>query len=149
MIDTDEDQNYFTINNAEISINDDSWLNHADLKEWLSKVINDEEFSVLLTNDTHIQVLNRDFRNKNKPTNVLSFPDGEDGYLGDIAISLETIVKEAKEQDKNFYHHFIHMVVHGLLHLKGHDHEDDSEAEEMESLEIEILADMGIKNPYI
>jgi len=149
MTDTDEDTTYFTINNAEISIDDDGWLDYADLKEWLSKAIGDEKFSILLTNDTHIQVLNRDFRNKDKPTNVLSFPDGENGYLGDIAISLETIVAEAKDQDKNFYHHFIHMVVHGLLHLKGHDHEDDSEAEEMESLEIKILADIDIENPYI
>lgn len=149
MTDTDEAPNYFTINNAEISINDDGWLNHADLRDWLSKAIDDEEFSVLLTNDTHIQALNRDFRNQDKPTNVLSFPDGEDDYLGDIAIALETMVKEAKEQDKDFYHHFIHMVIHGLLHLKGYDHEDNKEAEEMESLEIKILADMSIKNPYI
>lgn len=149
MTDTNEDPNYFTINNAEISIDDDGWLNYADLKEWLSKSIQDEKFSILLTNDKHIQVLNRDFRNKDKPTNVLSFPDGENEYLGDIAISLQTIETEAKEQDKDFYHHFIHMVVHGLLHLKGHDHEDNSEAEKMESLEIKILADIDIKNPYI
>lgn len=149
MTDQSEDPYYFTVNKTEISIDDDGWLLHGDLKEWLSKIIKDEEFSILLTNDAHIQELNRDFRNKDKPTNVLSFPDGEDDYLGDIAISLQTIAKESREQDKDFYHHFIHMVVHGLLHLKGHDHEDDTEAEEMESLEIKILADIDIKNPYI
>lgn len=149
MTDTEDDPHYFTINSAEIIINDEAWLNHGDLKSSISKVINDEEMSIMLTNDNHIQQLNNDFRNKDKPTNVLSFPADEDSYLGDIAISLETIEKEALEQEKNFYHHFIHMLVHGILHLKGYDHLTDEEAEEMETIEIKILADMGIKNPYI
>ena len=149
MTDTDEDQHYFTINNAEIPIDDDGWLDYADIQTYLTKIIKDEEFSLLLTNDTHIQQLNKDFREKDKPTNVLSFPDGENGYLGDLAISLETIVREAREPDKEFYHHFVHIVIHGLLHLKGYDHEDDIQAEQMETQEIKILADMGIKNPYI
>ena len=149
MTDKPEDPYYFTINNAEISIDDDGWLNYDDLQKWLLMAIKNEEFSILLTNDEHIQNLNRDFRAKDKPTNVLSFPDGENGYLGDIAISLNTIEAEAQEQNKDFYHHFIHMVIHGLLHLQGHDHEDDSEAEKMESLETQILADMGIETPYI
>lgn len=149
MTDTEDDPHYFTINSAEIIINDEAWLNHGDLKSSISKVINDEEMSIMLTNDNHIQQLNNDFRNKDKPTNVLSFPADEDSYLGDIAISLETIEKEALEQEKDFYHHFIHMLVHGILHLKGYDHLTDEEAEEMETIEIKILADMGIKNPYI
>jgi len=149
MTDKPEDPYYFTINNAEISIDDDGWLNYDDLQKWLLMAIKNEEFSILLTNDEHIQNLNRDFRAKDKPTNVLSFPDGENGYLGDIAISLNTIEAEAQEQNKDFYHHFIHMVIHGLLHLKGYDHENDKDAQKMESLEIKILADIGIKNPYI
>lgn len=146
----DDDPNYFQINNAEISIDDDAWLSLSNLKDSMNKVIKDEEFSILLTNDDHIQQLNRDFRDKDKPTNVLSFPgDEDDDYLGDIAISYQTLVQEAEEQEKDFYHHFIHMLIHGLLHLQGYDHETDEEAEEMEALEIEILADIGIENPYI
>ena len=143
-----DDRNYFQINQAEISINDDQWHDYPNTGKWLSKIIKDENFSLLLTNDVYIQKLNKDFRGKDKPTNVLSFPDGDNGYLGDIAISLETIEKEGKEQNKEFYHHFIHMVVHGLLHLQGYDHENDQEAEEMESLEVKILSDIGVDNPY-
>ena len=120
-----------------------------NLKDMIAQVINDEFISILLTNNAHIQHLNKEFRGKDKPTNVLSFPADEDDYLGDIAIAYETICAEAIEQDKKFDHHLIHMVIHGLLHLKGYDHEDDLEAEEMEALEIKILADMGIENPYI
>lgn len=149
MTDTQDDPHYFVINKVEISISDDRWLAHQNLREYLKKIIKDEECSILLTNDTHIQQLNNDFRTIDKPTNVLSFPNDEGDYLGDIAIAIETISKEAKEQSKDFYHHFIHMVIHGLLHLKGYDHETDSEATEMETLEIKILADMGIENPYI
>jgi len=122
---------------------------YPDLRRWLEKIITVGDcFSLLLTDNAHIQQLNRDFRDQDKPTNVLSFPDGEAGYLGDIAIALQTIEAEAKDQDKDFYHHFIHMVIHGLLHLKGYDHDTDAQAEEMEALEIKILADIGIKNPY-
>lgn len=145
----DDDSSYFEINNAEISIDDPAWNNVGSLHDTVASVIKDEHLSILLTNDDHIQQLNRDFRNKDKPTNVLSFPDGEDDYLGDIAVAFETIKREAEEQNKTIHHHFIHMLVHGVLHLKGYDHESDEEAEEMEALEIKILADMGIKNPYI
>ena len=150
MTDTDEDDSsYLTVGHAEISIEESAWNDISDLKSHIETVLDGEELSILLTNDGHIQQLNRDFRDKDKPTNVLSFPDGEDGYLGDIAIAYETIKREAEEQEKEIHHHFIHMLVHGLLHLKGYDHETDEEAEEMEALEIKILADMGIKNPYI
>lgn len=107
------------------------------------------EFSILLTNDPKIQQLNRDFRQTDKPTNVLSFPSDTQGYLGDIAIAFETIEREAIEQNKQLTHHVTHMIIHGILHLLGHDHMNDQEAEEMESLEIKILEDMGVKNPYI
>jgi len=143
------DMHYFTVNNAEISIDHDSWLEYPNIKTSLEKIIGDEEFSILLTNDTHIQKLNKDFRGQNKPTNVLSFPENDGDYLGDVAIALETMTRESLEQSKDFYHHFIHMVIHGLLHLQGYDHENDDDAEEMELLEIKILADIGIENPYI
>lgn len=111
------------------------------------KIKGAKEVSILLADDKKLQELNHDFRGKDKPTNVLSFPgDGE--MLGDIAISLDTLLKEAKSQNKTPENHLSHLVVHATLHLLGHDHEDDEEAEEMEKKEITILLNMGIKNPY-
>lgn len=116
------------------------------------------EISVTLTGDKDIKILNRDHRGKNKPTNVLSFPLWEGAGdipasksavpIGDIIIALETMKREAVEQDKSLKHHFCHMLVHGFLHLLGYDHMTDSEAEEMESLETKILKKLGIKDPY-
>jgi probable rRNA maturation factor len=117
------------------------------------------EVTITLTDDTHIQKLNSQFRKKNKPTNVLSFPmfDTLDDIpvgnhpipLGEIFIAFETIKREAVEQDKSVHDHLHHMVVHGFLHLLGYDHMVDDEAEEMENLEIKILKKMGISNPYL
>lgn len=108
--------------------------------------------NVLLTNDAEVKTLNAQYRGKNKPTNVLSFPDGEkiDGVLqlGDIAMAYETIAAEAAAQGKALKHHLSHLAIHGTLHLLGNDHEEDAEAEAMEALEIAILARMGIANPY-
>ena len=106
------------------------------------------EVSIVLTNDTHIRTLNRDYRGKDKPTNVLSFPQDEPALLGDIIIALETIQREAEEQRKSFDNHFTHMLVHGCLHLMGFDHITDNEAKEMETLEVQILKQLNIKNPY-
>jgi probable rRNA maturation factor len=150
-----DDPYYFVIQGSEISIDDEAWLAVDGLQGAVKKVLDRSEFhshsvSILLTNDNHIQHLNHDFRGIEKPTNVLSFPSDEDeDSLGDIAISINTLKREAEQEDKDFIHHFIHLLVHGLLHLKNYDHETDEEAEEMESLEIKILQDMGIKNPYI
>jgi len=106
------------------------------------------EVAVLLTSDVHIQKLNGDFRNKDKATNVLSFPDEDESRLGDIAIAFGTIVGEAKQANLLLDDHLSHMVVHGMLHLLGYDHENDEEAEEMEALEIDLLARLNINNPY-
>ena len=114
------------------------------------------ELSILLTDNATIQELNKEYRLKDKPTNVLSFPLTEntpeplDGFLalGDIVIALETIQEEAKQQNKTFSDHYTHMLIHGLLHLLHYDHETDEDAEIMESLEIKILDQMKIKNPY-
>lgn len=106
------------------------------------------EVSIVLTNDEHIRTLNRDYRGKDKATNVLSFPQDEPEMLGDIIIALETIQREANEQNKSFDNHFTHMLVHGCLHLMGFDHITDDEAEEMETLEVQILKQLNIKNPY-
>jgi len=104
--------------------------------------------AVVLSNDDEIQTLNRDFRHKDKPTNVLSFPDGEEGALGDIILSFDTLKREASEQNKTFQHHIIHMLTHGTLHLLGHDHEEDGEAAIMEAREISFLKTFNISNPY-
>jgi len=99
--------------------------------------------------------LNRAFRSKDKPTNVLSFtyddddPESENDYLGDIVLCFPVIQAESDEQRKPLEHHFAHLVVHGILHLCGYDHEKTVEAEEMEQLEVEILAKLNIENPYL
>ncbi len=109
---------------------------------------NTPSLSLMLADDPFIAHLNAQFRGKAKPTNVLSFPDGENGYLGDIAVSLDTIAREADTQHKIFDDHFTHMVVHGVLHLLGYDHEKEDEAEAMEALEINVLSALNIANPY-
>ncbi len=107
----------------------------------------------VFTDDAAIQVLNRDWRGYDKPTNVLSFPDGDMGdgdiiHLGDVIVAYETLEREARTLTIPFEHHFIHLLLHGSLHLLGYDHIEDTDAEVMESLEIKILEQMGIKNPY-
>ncbi len=106
------------------------------------------ELTIVLTDDKHLQYLNHDFRGKDVPTNVLSFPSGEPIALGDIALSLDTLVREAETQGKTMQDHLTHLVVHSLLHLLGHDHMEDAEANAMEKREIKILQKLGIKNPY-
>lgn len=115
------------------------------------------EISLVLCSDEFIRNLNRDYREKDKPTNVLSFPQTDfsanlPAYdplsFGDIILAYETIAREAEEQNKRFEDHFAHLVVHGTLHLLGYDHETADEAEEMERMEITVLKEMGIENPY-
>lgn len=107
------------------------------------------EVSIVLSNDQFVKSLNKQYRFKDKPTNVLSFPAGDETMLGDIVLAFETIQKEADSQDKNFQDHCSHLIVHGTLHLLGYDHIEEDEAEEMENLEIEILSELEINNPYI
>ena len=118
----------------------------------------DGEVSIVLTDDSAIARLNRDWRGIDKPTNVLSFPalqpEGARGaqdaprMLGDIAIAYETMRREADDEAKPFDHHLSHLAVHGFLHLVGYDHENDDDAEAMEALEREVLAQLGIPDPY-
>lgn len=113
---------------------------------------NNFEIAVVLADDDFVKNLNSQYRGKNKPTNVLSFPDEsfeESGNLGDIILSIETIEKEAKEQGKTFRGHATHLLIHGFLHLIGYDHTHDKQAENMEKLEIKILRKLGISNPYL
>ncbi|HZA02151.1 MAG TPA: rRNA maturation RNase YbeY [Hyphomicrobiaceae bacterium] len=110
--------------------------------------------AVALSSDKHVRALNRAYRGKDEPTNVLSFPalparGGAGGrFLGDIVLAAETVAREAAEQGKPLRHHLQHLVVHGLMHLYGFDHRSAAEAEEMEALEAKILARLGITNPY-
>ena len=116
------------------------------------------DVSIALVNDQIMQDLNNTYRQKDTPTNVLSFPQieyfsdvltmPEPIMLGDIVLSWETLTQEAQDQEKDLSHHVLHMLVHGTLHLLGYDHQNDVEAEEMESLEIAILKSFNIENPY-
>lgn len=119
------------------------------------------EISVKLSDDAEVQTLNRDYRGKDAPTNVLSFPmvppdlletlcNSDDGevLLGDIVLARETCVREAEEKGIPLANHVTHLIVHGVLHLLGYDHMVDEEAEAMEALEIEALAALGLPDPY-
>lgn len=113
------------------------------------------EVSVLLTNDSTIAKLNREWRGIDKPTNVLSFPasgkkGGENVHLfGDIAIAYETLERECDEENRKFLHHLAHLSVHGFLHLIGYDHQTDSQAEEMEGLESKVMTRLNMPDPYL
>lgn len=118
--------------------------------------------TIKFTNDKEITNLNSNFRNRNKETNVLSFPiqnlkNGDftlhnfvgEVYLGDIAISFDTVIREVQDQDKTFEDHLTHLIIHSMLHLLGYDHVLDEEASIMEDIEIKILKELNIKNPYL
>jgi probable rRNA maturation factor len=121
------------------------------------------EMSLVLADDALVQTLNRDYRDKDKPTNVLSFAllddlDDTDDVLareqgmpiliGDVILAFETVQREAREQGKTVGDHLTHLVIHGVLHLLGYDHQSDPDADRMERLETSILARMGIADPY-
>jgi probable rRNA maturation factor len=117
----------------------------------------DREICVVFSSDEEVRKLNLAYRDQDKPTNVLSFPAdqnqpgflGEDlAPLGDVVLALETVQKEAQEQHKKLADHVSHLLVHGVLHLLGFNHVEEEQAQTMEGLEVEILAEIGISNPY-
>ena len=130
----------------------------AAAAESVDEDVADAEVAVMLTDDAGIRTLNSNWRGIDKPTNVLSFPalqpvgargpDDAPPMLGDIAIAYETMRREADEEAKPFEHHLSHLAVHGFLHLVGYDHENNDDAEAMEALEREVLAQLGIPDPY-
>ncbi len=105
-------------------------------------------FTVRLAADEEVRALNRQFRDKDKPTNVLSFPCDEEKYLGDIILAEGVLQAEAAEKGVAVEHHMMHLVVHGVLHLLGYDHETEAEAEEMEDMERQVLKMLGLADPY-
>ncbi|MDE1337031.1 rRNA maturation RNase YbeY [Vibrio aestuarianus] len=129
-----------------------------DFSQWLNKAVTpfqtQAEVTIRVVDVQESQQLNYEYRGKDKPTNVLSFPfeappGMEIDLLGDLVICRQVVEQEAQEQNKPLMAHWAHMVVHGSLHLLGYDHIEDDEAEEMESLETEIMLDMGFEDPYI
>jgi probable rRNA maturation factor len=115
------------------------------------EVTEQADIVVLLCDDAEMKSLNKEYRQKNAPTNVLSFPAPKMkgmAHLGDIALGLETCVREADEQQKTLKNHVLHLSIHGALHLLGYDHTNDEEAEEMENLERDILKSLNVADPY-
>ncbi|EOD77265.1 metal-binding heat shock protein [Grimontia sp. AD028] len=135
----------------------DNLPTEQQFQQWFEQAVKSfqeqAEVTIRLVDEFESQSLNRDYRGKDKPTNVLSFPfeappGVELDLLGDLIICRQVVEKEAEEQNKDLLAHWAHMVVHGSLHLLGYDHIDDEEAEEMESLEISIMNALGFENPY-
>ena len=135
---------------------------NTELGDWVDRALTaaayngDAEVSIRIVSVDEVQALNRDFRRKDKPTNVLSFPAGAiDGLpddverpLGDIVVCASVVSDEALQQNKPLASHWAHMIVHGTLHLLGYDHETDAQALQMEGLESKILTTHGVSNPY-
>jgi probable rRNA maturation factor len=149
------------------SVEDGGWPNETDLEKLVTAVFRaaeselmlspdyPSEVSLLFTDDATIQGINAEWRAKDKPTNVLSFPAFQlrpgmapKPLLGDIVLAFETVAREAVDEGKPFNDHLSHLVVHGLLHLFGYDHDTDVQAAEMEALERKILARLAIADPY-
>ncbi|MCX7122434.1 MAG: rRNA maturation RNase YbeY [Gammaproteobacteria bacterium] len=106
------------------------------------------EICIRIVKPEESQQLNKQFRGKDNPTNVLSFPFEEERYLGDLALCHPVIQAEAKNQNKSIRAHYQHLLIHGVLHLLGFDHENEADATEMEQIEIELLAQLNLANPY-
>jgi probable rRNA maturation factor len=125
---------------------------------WVDTTLNnqqltDKEVTIRVVDDSESQELNASYRNKDKPTNVLSFPfecppEVPLPLIGDLVICAPVVAREAKEQNKSCEHHWAHMVIHGLLHLLGFDHIEEQQAMEMESIEVQILSKLKIDDPY-
>ncbi|PTS91122.1 rRNA maturation RNase YbeY [Pseudomonas sp. HMWF010] len=150
---------------VDIEIEDPAWLAaepEAEALVWRAaqavldahEDIEGQGIVILLADDDSVQALNRDFRQKDYATNVLSFPSPKgpeanpEGQIGDIALAFGVCRREAEEQGKPLAHHLQHLVAHGVLHLLGYDHESDEDAEVMEALERELLAGLDIPDPY-
>lgn len=156
----------------QIAVESDGWASEADLAGIANRVLTTAaaclaeregqpfpphavEVSLVFTEDEAMRAINAEWRGKDKPTNVLSFPafpigpgDKPGPMLGDIVLARETIAREAQELEKSFDEHLTHLLVHGFLHLFGYDHIEAEDAEQMERLETGILAELGLSDPY-
>ncbi|WP_442800672.1 rRNA maturation RNase YbeY [Shewanella sp. AS1] len=141
----------------QIAIDSDRLPTQTQFESWvrlaLGQTMSEAELTIRLVDEAESQHLNLTYRGKDKPTNVLSFPfesppEVELPLLGDLVICVAVVEAEAAEQHKSLEAHWAHMVVHGCLHLLGYDHIIDSEAEEMESLETQLIESLGFPNPY-
>ena len=143
------------MNGITLLVEDKGWRAHRGLQTRLTLAAEAArkaarlkgDVTILLSGDKKLAALNHDFRGKDKPTNVLSFP-GHGGYAGDIAIAYGVTAAEAKGAGKKFIDHATHLVVHGVLHLAGYDHERAKDAAVMEPLEVKILKRLSIADPY-
>lgn len=154
---------------ADITVEDDRWMSVAGLQELIPSLVAETVsaaklsaenvcVSIALLSDAEVRSLNKAFRGKDTPTNVLSFPSArpaghaarkvEAVFLGDVALAYETVVSEAETQKKSALQHAAHLVVHGVLHLAGFDHGGEVEAERMEEAERIVLAKFGVPDPY-
>lgn len=143
------------------TVTDFEFPSNYRFKKWVSLVLNRyhpqaTELTIRIVDAAEIRQLNADYRKKDKPTNVLSFPSDipEDfslnvKYLGDIVICAQVVVDEAKQQGKAAIAHWAHLTIHGVLHLLGYDHEEEQDAAVMEAVEIELLGELGYPNPYL
>tara|TARA_B100001079_G_scaffold105132_1_gene90194 strand:+ start:2372 stop:2821 length:450 start_codon:yes stop_codon:yes gene_type:complete len=128
-------------------------LNHAFELICVEEGLSNCSVNIKIVDNNEIENLNKKFRNKDRPTNVLSFTNEDisrriTNNLGDIAISYEYVKRESKEQDKKFDDHIVHMFIHGIYHILGFDHKDDPMADKMENKEIILLKKLNINNPY-
>jgi probable rRNA maturation factor len=149
----------------DLTVEAGAWPDEAELYQVVERAVaatfaetgtkGSSELSIVFSDDAHIRALNAGWRGKDKPTNVLSFPAFPHSgggpmppMLGDIVLAAETVARESALENKPLQHHITHLVIHGLLHLLGHDHETDAEADEMEGLERAALARLAIPDPY-
>jgi len=143
---------------VQYAIDDASLPSEQQLQLWVNtavqNLLDEGELCIRITDAAESQSLNHQYRGKDKPTNVLSFPfEVPEGVpvtiLGDLVVCAEVVAREANEQNKDLHHHWAHMIVHGCLHLLGYDHINDEDAEIMEQLERDILARLEIADPYL
>ena len=139
--------------------NDEGFDSVPDIAQfllWVKAAIQNDydelEQTIRIVDEVEIQDLNVQYRGKDVPTNILSFPSEmphvDYHYLGDLVICAPVVLSEAEQQGKEIDAHWAHLIVHGMLHLQGYDHESETEAEKMESLEVKILSTLGYSNPY-
>lgn len=144
---------------VQVACRDKLIIHPSQIKKWAAMAyeeVQNSEVIIRIVDKQEITHLNKLYRKKDKPTNVLAFPVDMDeiGFestvvpLGDIIICNEVVKEEAMSQDKSFLAHFAHMVIHGMLHLQSYDHVQEEEAAVMEEREVELLTELGIRNPY-